>query len=223
MEYICRVSVGKEFALLFAVLFLPGMLAQPAGVDAGAFEDLTYHLQILVVSVPQILLVVALAGLRRPGSPHRFGWRRPVAADGLAGAFALVSAWLAVGLISLVTGLSGSGDLLDPVVAWSFSRRELIPVAFLSTMAIGYREEIFFRAYLTDRAEELGVDARLALGGGAVLFALGHLYQGVMGFVVSLAIGLVFAGVYLRSRSLHGIAVAHGLYNFVVLLAAGSA
>jgi hypothetical protein len=63
-------SVRKEFALLFAVLFLPGIVTQWGPVDAEAFSRLSYHLLVMVVSVPQILLVLYVSDLRVPGP----GW-----------------------------------------------------------------------------------------------------------------------------------------------------
>jgi uncharacterized protein len=217
-------SIGKEVCLLFAVLFLPGMIAQTGDVAPEAFENVLYHIQVLVVSIPQVLLVVALGDLRRPGSSKAYGFRRPERRDITATIIALLASWAAVSLVSAVLSLLGvGGETMEPGVRWTFDRRELIPLAFLSTMAIGYREEIFFRAFIADRAEEAGTDPRIALAAAAVVFALGHLYQGVLGFVVSLTIGLVLAAVYLRTRSLHGISIAHGLYNLVVLLAAGAA
>lgn len=216
-------SVGKEFLLLFAVLFLPGMLAQGGEVDPQSFERVMYHVQILAVALPQILLVVAFSDLRRPGSARRFGWVRPATGDLIPAGIGLVAIWVVVGLISVLAAtIAGEAGGPEPTVAWSFTRRELIPLAIVSTLAIGYREEIFYRAYLTDRAEEAGINARTALAAGAFLFASGHVYQGVMGFVIALAIGLVLGEIYFRTRSLHGIAVAHGAYNLIVLLASAS-
>lgn len=217
-------TIGKELALLFAVLFLPGMFAQAGQIDPGAFENIAYHIQILAVAIPQVLLVVAMGDLRRPGSSRRYGFRPPDRRDLFAGIMGLVATWITVGLVSLAAGLIGADtDSMQPAVSWTFERYELVPLALVSTLAIGYREEIFFRAFVADRAEEAGFDPRLALGIAALVFAAGHIYQGLAGFVVSLAVGMVLAGVYYRTRSLHGVAVAHGLYNLLVLLAAGAA
>ncbi len=217
-------TAGKELALLFAVLFLPGMFAQAGQIDPGAFDSIAYHVQILVVAIPQVLLVVAVGDLRRPGSARRYGFRPPDRSDLFATIIGLSATWVTVGLVSVAAGLIGAGtDAMQPAVSWTFDRYELIPLAAISTLAIGYREEVFFRAFVADRAEEAGFDARAALGVAALVFAIGHVYQGLAGFVVSLAIGAVLAAVYYRTRSLHGVAIAHGLYNLLVLLAAGAA
>jgi uncharacterized protein len=217
------VTVGKEFLLLFAVLFLPGMIAQSGVVDGGGFDDLFFHAQLLATAIPQIMLVVAFSELRREGSAGRFGWRRPRASDAVPATAGLLGIWAIVGLLSFVMSLLGGAEGMEPAVDWSFERRELLPLVLVSTLAIGYREEIFYRAYVADRADEIGTNPRIALAGAALLFAAGHLYQGLAGFIVSLAIGLLLAEVYVRTRSLHGIAIAHGLYNFVVLVGSTSA
>lgn len=217
------VSIGKEFALLFAVLFLPGMIAQGSAVDPRAFEDLFYHLQLLATAVPQILLVITFSELRRRGSAHRFGWVRPSPRDAITALAGIAGTWLVVGVISVVAGaLTGTPGGAAARVEWSFDRPELIPLVLVSTLAIGYREEVFYRAYIADRAAEARVNPRPALALGAALFAAGHLYQGIMGFVIALAIGLFLGELYLRTRSLHGIAVAHGIYNLLVLLGSGA-
>lgn len=217
-------SIGKEFALLFGVLFLPGMIAQSGAVDPRAFESIVYHLQLLATAVPQILLVVVVSNMRRPGSARRFGWKRLSSADAPAALVGVAGIWVVVGVVSLVAGtLLAGADAAQARVEWSFQRLELVPLLVVSTLAIGYREEIFYRAYLTDRAEEAEVNPRLALAMGALIFAAGHLYQGIMGFAIALAIGLFLGELYYRTRSLHGIAIAHGLYNLLVLLASGSA
>ncbi|MFW5684841.1 MAG: CPBP family intramembrane glutamic endopeptidase [Spirochaetota bacterium] len=217
-------SVGKEIALLFAVLFLPGMIAQGGRVDPRAFENILYHVQLLVTAVPQVLLVVAVSNLRRPGSAGRFGWNRPGTRDLFVALAGLAAVWVAAALVSLVAGaVAGGAENVGPAVEWTFERPELLPLLVISTLAIGYREEIFYRAYLADRAAEADLHPRVVLAAGALVFATGHLYQGVAGFVMALAIGIVLGEVYLRTKSLHGIAVAHGVYNFLVLVSSTSA
>lgn len=216
-------NAGKESALLFAVLFLPGMLGQSVGVDPTSFDHIAYHVQVLAIAVPQILLVVAVSNGRIPGSAARFGWRRPVTRDLIVAALGLVLTYLVAVLLGAVASLLANPGMMQSTVAWSFSRYEVLPLVMISTLAIGYREEIFFRAYLADRAPELGVHPRTALYAGALIFGLGHIYQGPGGFLLATVLGAVFAEIYLRTRSLHGIAVAHGMFNLIALLQAGPA
>ena len=101
---------------------------------------------------------------------------------------------------------------------WRFGAYALTPLVLITSIAVGYREEVFFRAYLLNRASEIGLNTAVSVLLAALLFALGHLYQGAGAFVGTFAIGVILGFVYLRYRSLHAIAWAHGIYNTVALL-----
>ena len=132
---------------------------------------------------------------------------------------ALVFMIAALTLLAVVAMLlPGMQRLWEPTVEWSFTRYSLIPLVVLTSVAIGYREEIFYRAYLTVRGEELGLHPTAIVCGSSALFAVGHLYQGWAGFITAFAIGATLGFAFIWKRSLHGIALAHGLYNAAVLL-----
>ena len=95
----------------------------------------------------------------------------------------------------------------------------LIPLALVFAVVTGYREELFFRGYLITRFTEMGVPAPAAVGVGALLFALGHIYQGSGGFAAALILGVLFGLLFVQRRNLHRLAVAHALYNALVLTA----
>ena len=79
-----------------------------------------------------------------------------------------------------------------------------------------YLEESFFRFYLLSRREELRLSALSALVVSVVLFSICHLYEGPWGFLNSVISGTILCFVFLRYHSLHGIAIAHGLYNIFI-------
>jgi hypothetical protein len=105
---------------------------------------------------------------------------------------------------------------------WTLTHPAIIPFLILSSIAVGYREEIFFRAYLITRLEQLGIPQAAVIGTTVLLFSLGHLYEGVSGVLVAVVSGTFLALVYHRNRNVHQIALAHGLYNFGVLLLSGT-
>ncbi len=211
-------GVGKEFGILFAVIFLPGFVSQGMGVDPAGWERIGYHLSLLTLAVPQILLVIYVTELRTPGVARRMGWRRPGWSDVLSGAIALVVLFLLLALMSLVVSLIGDSSFGAPVVEWQFTRLALLPLVVVSSLAIGYREEIFYRAYCIVRGEEVGLHPLAVIGASSLLFASGHVYQGTAGFVIALLVGIVFGATFHFRRSLHGIAAAHALYNTAVLI-----
>jgi membrane protease YdiL (CAAX protease family) len=210
------VSIGKEFALLFSVLFLPGLLGQFGTVPSSQFESIVYNLQILVVAIPQIWLMLWLPELNRPGSRAQMGLRRPAPGDlipAIITSVALIGTSMLAGLI--LSAFTSLGSAEAPL--WEFTRPELLPLILVTMVAVGYREEVFYRAYLFRRAEELDVRPELTVIASSLLFGIGHLYQGVQGLVVTTLLGVVLAAVYLRTRNVHAVAIGHGLYNAAVL------
>jgi len=211
-------AVGKELGILFSVMFLPGLVTAATGVDPSAWTSMIYLVAVLAMAIPQILLVVYVCDLRTPGFSSKIGWVRPRVRDLVTLAIAVVSIFVAVMIWRLIvlTGIVGEGE---SAVSWSSPGSSLFPMAVLASVAVGYREEIFYRAYLIERAAEHRVPQWAVVTVSTGLFAAGHVYQGVAGVGISALVGLAMAGVYIWRRSLHGIAVAHGIYNVVVLYA----
>lgn len=223
-----------ETVLLFAVLYLPGYL-MPASLPD--FSAPLFHVRYAILAVPQILLILFLiaadgeagdtAGasgsgtdrtLRRNRTLRRFGISRFRAA-------CIVPAFLAAAtLIVLVTALQyslvhlASLAVLRPRKAYVGPGPAMLPLALLTCLETGYREELFFRSYLLTRCQDLGVPAGAAVAASTLLFAAGHLYEGVAGAALVAVIGLCLAFLFLRTRDLHVTALAHGLYNFGVLV-----
>jgi len=178
----------------------------------------------LAAAAPQVLLLGYLVWLRGPSEPGRsvwveFGIARPRPADLawalalLAGAFLLLAA--AGSLLSLLP--SEARRQLAGGFRWRLSGPRLLPLAAAFCLATGYREELFFRAFLITRLRQSGLSPAACAAASGLLFALGHVYEGPAGLGVALLLGLYFAAAYLRLGSLHRVAWAHALYNFAVL------
>lgn len=158
----------------------------------------------------------ASIGLGAPAGPGRF------ALQVLVG---LLAGWAAA-LAAMVLATRGFGWTgLD---ASRFAGVEGNLAALLGALAISWTtaavgEEILFRGFLQSRLQAL-LAARphaglLAAVAQAVLFGLGHAYQGPTGILVSGAIGLVFGLLMLRFRTVWPLVVAHGLIDTVSMLA----
>lgn len=155
-------------------------------------------------------------GLGAPAGPGRF------AGQVLAG---LLAGW-AVALAAMLLATRGFGWAgLD---ASRFAGIEGNAVALLGALAISWTtaaigEEILFRGFLQSRLQVLFGARRhaglLAAFAQAVLFGLGHAYQGPTGILVSGAIGLVFGLLMLRFRTVWPLVVAHGLIDTVSMVA----
>ncbi|MFW5728246.1 MAG: CPBP family intramembrane glutamic endopeptidase [bacterium] len=209
----------REILVLFAALFLPGIIAQSGTIDPGAFNNITYHVQTITIALAQSLLVLHVLSLHGDTGTERFGFvplRLSRVAVGLAVGVGLILIVLPVGALEQV--LSERSGNVTPGVRFRLERPELLPLVIPTSLAIGYREEVFFRAFLLPRLEDLGASPATAVIVSTAAFAVGHLYQGILGGVVAAAIGAVLAIVFLRRRDVHVVAVAHAAYNAAVLM-----
>jgi len=86
-------------------------------------------------------------------------------------------------------------------------------MACITCVFSAYLEESFFRFYLLTKREDLNLGAPLALIFSAALFSICHIYEGPWGFLNSLVSALLLGLLFLKFKSLHGLAIAHALYN----------
>lgn len=84
-----------------------------------------------------------------------------------------------------------------------------IPVLILWALRAGLGEEIVVVGYLFDRLEAIGWTPWLIIGAAALLRGTYHLYQGFGGFAGNLAMGIIFGLIYLRTKRLAPLIVAH--------------
>jgi len=180
----------------------------------------------LAAATPQVLLLGYVIWLRGPVDPGRsvwseFGILRPRAADLgwaaalTAGAFLLLAAAaMLFALLPVELRRQWAGGF-----RWRLADARLLPLAAVFSLLTGYREELFFRAYLLTRLRQSGLSSAAGVAASALLFACGHAYQGPAGLGVALALGAYFAVAFTRVANLHRVAWAHGMYNLAVLAA----
>jgi len=88
----------------------------------------------------------------------------------------------------------------------------------VSCICAAYLEESYFRYYLLTRRDELNMGESSALLLSTALFAVCHIYEGPWGFLNAALSGAFLCIIFLRYNSLHGTAIAHGLYNIIVFV-----
>ncbi len=218
-----------EPLLLFSAFFLPGYLTQGGNIDRGLFDSVLFNLVYLVTAVSEagiMLYLIANRGARAEGCSD-CGIFREYGLSPLRGIDILRAILILAGILLLVFLFStalriipGNPEFpLNDFAGFTLTKRALIPLVFLTCIATGYREELFFRAYLGTHLEIQGMKPLWVLSSASILFGLGHVYEGVFGFLATTALGFYFGFAFLKRRNIHEIAIAHGLYNFLVLLA----
>jgi hypothetical protein len=85
-------------------------------------------------------------------------------------------------------------------------------------IVVAVSEEVTFRGYLLTRIAAIA-GGRLWVGVvvSSLAFASGHLYQGIGGFVVIFVYGLMFAALFLGTRSIWPGLIAHFLQDAMVI------
>ncbi|MEN6364758.1 MAG: CPBP family intramembrane glutamic endopeptidase [Rectinema sp.] len=210
-----------ELCILFAALwidaFLPGSPGDPfspAWLLGAAARN---------VSRAALVLLVMHKGL---GFAH-FGfvkrWMKPSPGDF---AWAIVIAGT-VGAVALAVGLAGGAfGFSNPLLA--NARRAPLDISFvfaaaLSSLAVGYAEELFFRVFGQDSLERAGMGKIAAAAAISLVFGAAHGAQGIAGMASAALLGAVFSAFRLSGRGPHPLALGHALYDFAVLLIAAGA
>ncbi len=131
----------------------------------------------------------------------------------LAIAFIIISSFL----------LKGIGIILEQFDLLKFqSPARLLPHTLtqktfwiILCIIVAFTEETAYRGYLITRLSKISRSTAVAVTIATLGFGAGHLYQGTGGAVLLFFYGLMFAWLYLGSRSLWPCVIAHFLQNAI--------
>jgi len=180
------------------------------GAVALEFSQTAETWRIFMYTLPSLTLVWYLQ--LRAKSLKEMGITLPKKKDFIVVSLVFPALTLIGVTISLVSARFGESALRQSLVpqtvtAWT--------VLVFSCVSSAYLEESFFRFYLLSKKEEMGLGPLSAVLFSTMLFSICHIYEGPWGFLNSALSGAALAFAFLRSHSLHGIAVAHALYNIL--------
>ncbi|MCL2237282.1 MAG: CPBP family intramembrane metalloprotease [Treponema sp.] len=199
-----------EAIILYILLFLSGTITRLMGAapQASAFSPIATLTHLMLYIIPSLALIWYIIckswkleyWLVRPGKKDVI--------SGLITLPCLILLGSAASLISLYIGDSSLRTTLhSPTTVSGWIILSLYCIFF------AYLEESFFRFYLLGKRKEMNLGATQALILSVILFSLCHLSSGPWGFLNAALCGALLGFMFLRYNSLHGIAVAHGLYN----------
>jgi len=201
-----------EPIILYAVLFfrfLSGPVMPETPLEFSASAEAA---RIVLYTGPALALVWYL--LLKVKSLKEWGVTRPGKKDVIPALISLPAIVLVGFAVTAAAnhfgGLPEVPRILPPtaVAPWA--------ILVVSIFAGAYLEESFFRFYLLSKLEGTGLGPHRIVLISTVMFAFCHIYAGPWGFVNAAISGTVLAYVFLRFRSLHGISIAHGMYNVMV-------
>ena len=206
-----------EFPLIFLLVFLPAYLNQ-APLPHGVFDYPLFHGQMILQSLLLFLMAVYLIRKDPPltiseyhsaFAPELLPLQSLLSLAGLALIYAVYN-------FALLPLLSTAGDAAETAVL--LTRPAMLPLSLISCLAAAAMEEFFFRGYAYIRLRETGIGKFPALAVVSVLFAAGHLYEGVPAAAFACGSGFFLGYLVIRGFSLYTLALSHGLFNFSMVL-----
>lgn len=191
--------------LCFGVFIATSTQAVLAGFPAARFSDAGNEWSIVVEA---ILALAALLYLRMRNFDTASLYPRPTLRESLMGLVAFALSWL-IGLAVTAPLATAEQPLL---VDFSYSASSL-PLIVLFAMVNGAFEEVFLLGVLVRGLRGYGLS--IAIGVPLLVRVSYHLYQGPVGVVWVLVIGLTFTLIYLRLGRLWPLVLAHILWDIV--------
>jgi len=212
-----------EALILYFVLFFPGIAASPPpdwlanGVDTVRtvpFSVLRELGRTLTHTLPALALLLYLISRGEP-KPVKIRTLAPQKRDILPFAIGLPVLIIIGLLIPFLISLSAATAAAPPRIEGPYNFIGWA-VMILACLGIGYLEELYFRYYLLSKTENIIPQAAVRVLFSTVLFALCHMHDGPWGVLNAALAGLFLSALFLRYRSIHGIALAHAGYNMFV-------
>ncbi|HUW42453.1 MAG TPA: CPBP family intramembrane glutamic endopeptidase [Rectinemataceae bacterium] len=206
-----------EAALLFAAFYLAAFLPADPSAMGRSLGRIGFHLLLLADTLPKALLVLYM--MSRAEGPAAFGLGRMRRRDLGRGLMVALGALALVALPSLAMGSLGlTNPLLGAALRPSTPAVAVVLVVLVSSLSVGYSEELFFRVFLIRRLRQAGFPAPWALLASSLLFGSAHGLQGPLGLALGTLLGLWFAWRWHRSGNIHEIALGHAIYDALVIL-----
>lgn len=207
-----------EAALVFAAFYLVSFVPTDPSAAGRALATPSYHGILLLELAPKALLVLYL--MARSDGLAVFGIAAPRPADLYRGLVAALGSMVVVlGPAFILAALGWTNPLLDGAGGRTEAPAAiLLPLLFASSLAVGYGEELFFRAYLTRRLAQAGLPLLWAAVASTLVFGSAHGLQGLPGMLMACLLGAWLSWLWLRHRDIHEIALGHALYDAVVMI-----
>ena len=209
-----------EVLLLYFVLFFPRVYSSSVSDLIPLAESIPFSIvrelsRTLTYTIPALALIWYLISDKKGFSAIKT--EKPKKQDIFTFAAGLPGLMLTGLCISfLVMLFSGDQGLTPPPKVEAPANIPGWIVMVLSCLATGYLEESYFRYYLLTKLEKQLPMAALRIIFSTVLFSFCHVYEGPWGILNAVLAGLILSLLFIRFRSLHGIAWAHGAYNMFV-------
>ncbi|WKC88246.1 CPBP family intramembrane glutamic endopeptidase [Borreliella japonica] len=99
---------------------------------------------------------------------------------------------------------------------WKISSKTALFLMTLTSFFTGAFEELFYRAFVITKFTQMRFPVVITVFLSSMFFAYGHLYYGILGFLVAFILGIFFAFIYLRYKNVYYMIFIHSFYNIIV-------
>jgi membrane protease YdiL (CAAX protease family) len=204
--------------LVFLFLILPSLAYSfTISVSGGTLTSPLNSISIILRDLSLVLLILFFLWhnrepLKRIGWTFFQGYR-----DILLGAVLFLPLFFFSGFLDSFLaslGLSSVNSTLPP----SPSDPYLVALTLILVIVVAIAEETIFRGYILLRLHAVTRSLPVAVVLSAVIFSIGHGYEGNAGVITIGVLGLIYALIYLWRGSLVTPVVLHFLQDFTVLL-----
>ena len=179
--------------------------------------DLAYKLVGIALALVPVALVLHLLSRERRGAAHRIGFDLRAPGLDLARGAALAAAVGIPGL-ALYAGARALGLNTTIAAANLTGAWWAIPVLVLAAAQNAVLEEVVMIGYLYTRWRQAGWRTPTVVIVSALIRGSYHLYQGFGGFAGNAIMGVIFGWVYLRTRRVGPLVVAHTVLDVVAFV-----
>jgi len=208
-------GIYLEAFILYIVLFLAGsasfLINGPQSVTQTSFSVMAALSSISLRTIPSLALIWFV--LLKKKKLKDWGIRPGI--KDLISCVITFPCLLVIGFtVTYISSKIGETSLQIPLSSPSKGPEWI--VLSISCLLAAYLEESFFRFYLLSRRNELRLTAVYALVFSVALFSICHIYEGPWGFLNAVLSSTLLCFMFLRYKSLHGISIAHAMYNIAV-------
>ena len=212
-----KVQLIEVLVFLFLIvpsLALSFMANQQGNIGFTVTAIATILRDLALVSLILFFLWQNRENVSQLGWVLRNGWR-----EVLVGVILFVPVFFGASLLDSFLNSIGFTSPKAPLPSFLQSSGILQTIlAIILVIVVAIAEETIFRGYLILRFKSLTNSAALAAILSAVVFSIGHGYEGSAGVITVGTLGLVFALVYLWRGSLIAPMVMHFLQDFISIV-----
>jgi membrane protease YdiL (CAAX protease family) len=201
---------------VFLFLIVPSMIISFFIVKQGSISFVLVALSSILRDLALVSLVLFF--LWRNGEPLTvIGWRfKNAGKEAILGMWIFIPFFFGAGLLEKglrMVGFTAPATPLPALIAEKNTAEFLLAAVLVIVVALA--EETIFRGYLILRFKNITASTAAAVLTSAVIFSLGHGYEGSAGVITVGVMGVVFALIYLWRQSLVAPMVMHFLQDFI--------